>query len=130
MKRYNLSEIMKKAHNLYNNCRSKYPTFAEALKRSWKSAKFNVQVTESIKAIDAEKEVQKAKEQEAQEQAQIRSILFNAELEAQRIKREAEAKVERMRAEIAARKAGITYAEYQNRLSQSMGYGCSSYCGD
>ena len=32
--------------------------------------------------------------------------------------------------EIAARKAGITYAEYQNRLSQSMGYGCSSYCGD
>ena len=124
MKRYNLSEIMKKAHNLYNNCRSKYPTFAEALKRSWKSAKFNVQVTESIKAIDAEKEVQKAKEQEAQEQAQIRSILFNAELEAQRIKREAEAKVERMRAEIAARKAGITYAEYQNRLSQSMGYRC------
>ena len=73
---------------------------------------------------------QKAKEQEAREQAQMRSILFNAELEAQRIKREAEARVERMRAEIAARKAGITYAEYQNRLSQSMGYGCSSYCGD
>ena len=130
MKQYNLSEIMKKAHQLYKNARAKYPTFSDALKRSWKSAKFNVQVTESIKAIDAEKEVQKAKEQEAQEQAQIRSILFNAELEAQRVKREAEAKVERMRAEIAARKAGITYAEYQNRLSQSMGYGCSSYCGD
>ena len=128
MKQYNLSEIMKKAHQLYKNARAKYPTFSDALKRSWKSAKFNVQVTESIKAI--EKEVQKAKEQEAQEQAQIRSILFNAELEAQRVKREAEAKVERMRAEIAARKAGITYAEYQNRLSQSMGYGCSSYCGD
>ena len=125
MKQYNLSEIMKKAHQLYKNARAKYPTFSDALKRSWKSAKFNVQVTESIKAIDAEKEVQKAKEQE-----QIRSILFNAELEAQRVKREAEAKVERMRAEIAARKAGITYAEYQNRLSQSMGYGCSSYCGD
>lgn len=130
MKRYNLSEIMKKAHNLYNNCRSKYPTFAEALKRSWKSAKFNVQVTESIKAMDAEKEAQKAKEQEEREQAQIRSILFTAELEAQRIKREAEAKAERMRDEIAARKQGLSYNEYQNQISRAMGYGCSHYCGD
>lgn len=121
---------MRNAHQLYKNARAKYPTFSDALKRSWKSAKFNVQVTESIKAIDAEKEVQKAKEQEAQEQAQIRSILFNAELEAQRIKREAEAKVQRMRDEISARKAGISYTEYQNRLSQAMGYGCGSYCGD
>lgn len=130
MKRYNLSEIMKKAHNLYNNCRSKYTTFAEALKRSWKSAKFNVQVTDSIKAIDEEKEAQKAKEQEEREQSQIRSIIFNAELEAQRIKCEAEAKAQRMRDEIAARKQGISYYEYQNRISRAMGYGGGHYCGD
>lgn len=130
MKRYNLSEIMKKAHNLYNNARAKYPTFAEALKRSWKMAKFNVQVADSIKAIDAEKETQKAKEQEARAQAQIRSILFNAELEAQRIKVTAEAKAQRLREENAARKQGISYNEYQNRISRAMGYGCGSYCGD
>ena len=92
-------------------------------------AKFNIQVTESIKAIDAEKEAQEAKEQEAREQAAIRSILFTAEQEAQRIKREAEAKAQRMRNEIAACKAGISYAEYQNRISRSMGYGYGSYCG-
>lgn len=130
MKQYNLSEIMKKAHQLYKNARAKYPTFSDALKRSWKSAKFSAHVEESIKAIKAEKDAQKAKEQEEREQAQIRSILSNAELEAQRIKHEAEAKAERIRAEIAARKAGISYAEYQNRLSRAMGYGCGSYCGD
>lgn len=130
MKRYNLSEIMKKAHNLYKNCPSKYPTFSDALKRSWKSAKFTVQVAESIKAIEAEKEAQKVKEQEEREQAAIQSILFKAQLEADRIKREAEAKAQRMRDEIAARKEGITYNEYQARISRSMGYGCGSYCGD
>lgn len=130
MKRYNLSEIMKRAHNLYNNARAKYPTFSDALCKSWKMAKFNIQVTESIKAIYAEKEAQEAKEQEAREQAAIRSILFTAEQEAQRIKREAEAKTQRMRNEIAACKAGISYAEYQNRISRSMGYGYGSYCGD
>lgn len=130
MKKYNLSEIMKKAHQLYKNARAKYPTFSDALKRSWKSAKFSANVEDSIKAINAEKEVQKAKEQEEREQAQIRSILFNAELEAQRIKREAEAKAQRMRVEIAARKAGVSYAEYQNRLSRAMGYGSGHYCGD
>lgn len=130
MKQYNLSEIMKKAHQLYKNARAKYPTFSDALKRSWKSAKFNVQVAESIKAIDEEKEAQKAKEQEEREQSQIRSILFNAELEAQRIKCEAEAKAQRMRDEIAARKQGVSYYEYQNRISRVMGYGGGHYCGD
>ena len=110
MKRYNLSQIMKRVHNLYNNARAKYPTFSDALRKSWKMAKFNVQVTESIKAIDTEKEAKEAKQQEAREQAAIRSILFTAEQEAQRIKREAEAKAQRMRNKIAACKAGISYA--------------------
>ena len=42
MKRYNLSQIMKRAHNLYNNARAKYPTFSDALRKSWKMAKFNI----------------------------------------------------------------------------------------
>ncbi|EIY46497.1 MULTISPECIES: hypothetical protein [Bacteroides] len=67
MKRYNLSQIMKRVHNLYNNARAKYPTFSDALRKSWKMAKFNVQVTESIKDIDTEKEAQEAKKQEARE---------------------------------------------------------------
>ena len=45
-------------------------------------------------------------------------------------RREAEAKAERMKGEIAARKEGISYNEYQNRISRAMGYGCGSYCGD
>lgn len=125
MKRYNFSEIMKRAHNLYNNARAKYPTFSDALRKSWKSAKFNAQVAESIKTIDEE-----AKRQAEIEEAQVHSILFGAELEALRIKREAEAKAERIRDEIAARKEGISYNEYQNRISRAMGYGCSCYCGD
>ena len=130
MKQYNLSEIMKKAHQLYKNARAKYPTFSDALKKSWKMAKFDAMLAANRPALEAEAKAKEEAEKERKEQAAIQSILFNAELEAQRIKREAEAKVERMRAEIAARKAGVSYAEYQNRLSRSMGYGCGSYCGD
>lgn len=35
-----------------------------------------------------------------------------------------------MKGEIAARKEGILYNEYQNRINRAMGYGCGSYCGD
>ena len=35
-----------------------------------------------------------------------------------------------MKGEIAARKEGISYNEYQNRINRAMGYGCGSYCGD
>lgn len=34
MKQYNLSEIMKKAHQLYKNARAKYPTFQMLLKEA------------------------------------------------------------------------------------------------
>ena len=120
---------MKKAHNLYNNARAKHPTFSEALAKSWKMAKFNVWAAEQRHVHEAEEE---AKEQEEREQAQIRSILFNAQLGADRIKREAEAKAQRMRDEIVAPKESISYNEYQNHVSQAMGYGRGSgfYCGD
>ena len=70
---------MRNAHQLYKNARAKYPTFSDALKRSWKSAKFNVQVTESIKAIDAEKETQKAKEQSMRDKiaARKQGVTYN-----------------------------------------------------
>lgn len=40
MSQYNLSQIMRTAHNLRKNCPAKYTTFAQALKKSWSMAKF------------------------------------------------------------------------------------------
>ena len=122
---YDLSKIMKRAHNLYKNAHAKYPTFADALRKSWSMAKFEVKVAEARQAIEAE-----TKAREENEQAAISSVLLRAQIEADRIRREAEAKAERMKGEIAARKEGISYNEYQNRISRAMGYGCGSYCGD
>ena len=125
MARYDLSKIMKRAHNLSKNAHAKYPTFADALRKSWSMAKFEVKVAEARQAIEAE-----TKAREENEQAAISSVLLRAQIEADRIRREAEAKAERMKGEIAARKEGISYNEYQNRISRAMGYGCGSYCGD
>lgn len=130
MKKFNLSEIMKKAHNLYKNCPAKYATFSAALKQSWKMAKFNVWMNEQRQVSEVEKATKEAEEQAKREEAQIRSILFTAELEANRIKADAKAKAQRMREEIAARREGVSYNEYQERLSRAMGYGCGHYCGD
>lgn len=130
MTRYDLSKIMKRAHNLYNNARAKYPAFADALRKSWNMAKFEVKVVEARQAMEAEAKALEANAREEREQAAIKSVLFHAQLETDRIRREAEAKAERMRAEIAARKEGISYNEYQNRISRAMGYGCGVYCGD
>ena len=125
MARYDLSKIMKRAWALFANARAKYPTFADALRKSWSMAKFEVQVAEARQAIEAETIAR-----EENEQAAISSVLLRAQIEADRIRREAEAKAERMKGEIAARKEGISYNEYQNRISRAMGYGCGSYCGD
>ena len=125
MARYDLSKIMKRAHNLYKNAHAKYPTFADALRKSWSMAKFEVRVAEERQTIEAETKVR-----EENEQAAISSVLLRAQIEADRIRREAEAKAERMKGEIAARKEGISYNEYQNRINRAMGYGCGSYCGD
>lgn len=130
MRQYDLSKIMKRAHNLYNNTRAKYPTFSESLKKSWKMAKFEATLAANRPVLEAEAKAKAEAEQERREQAAIRSILFDAQLKADRIKREAEAKAQRMREEIAARKEGISYNEYQNRINRAYGYGCGSYCGD
>lgn len=130
MKKFNLSQIMKKAHNLYKNCPAKYPTFADALRKSWKMAKFDIWMNEQRQEREAEEAAAEVKEQVRREEAQIRSILFTAELEANRIKADAKAKAQRMREEIEARREGISYNEYQERTSRAMGYSCGHYCGD
>mgnify|MGYP001536841070 FL=1 len=130
MARYDLSKIMKKAWALFTNACAKYPTFADALRKSWKTAKWEKSIAEKCKAIEEEEKVHEEKAREKREQAAISSVLFRAQIEADRIRREAEAKAERMKGEIAARKEGISYNEYQNRISRSMGYGCGLYCGD
>ena len=89
MKRYDLSKIMKRAHNLYKNAHAKYPTFADALRKSWSMAKFEIRVTEECKVIEAETKAREAKKREESEQAAIKSVLFHAQLEMDRIKREA-----------------------------------------
>jgi hypothetical protein len=128
MKKYNLSDIMRNAHKLFRNT-NKY-TWVEALKRAWKMAKFNAWMKEQAEVRKLEEAEEAAKEEARREQAKIQSVLFNAELEAQRIRREAEAKAERMREEIAARKQGISVVEYRERISLAMGYGRGTYCGD
>ena len=130
MARYDLSKIMKRAHNLYKNAHVKYPTFADALRKSWNMAKFEVRVAEERHAIEAETKAREAKVREENEQAAISSVLLRAQIEADRIRREAEAKAERMKGEIAARKEGISYNEYQNRIRRTMFYGSTSYYGD
>ena len=130
MARYDLSKIMRRAHQLFTNAHAKYPTFADALRKSWSMAKFEVKVVEARQAMEVEAKALEANAREEREQAAIKSVLFHAQLEADRIRREAETKAERMKADIAARKEGITYNEYQDRISRAMGYGCGVYCGD
>ena len=128
MARYDLSKIMKRAcATYYTNAHAKYPTFADALRKSWKTAKWEKSIAEKCKAIEEEEKVREEKAREKREQAAISSVLFRAQIEADRIRREAEAKAERMKAEIAARKEGISYNEYQNRISRAMGYGCGVF---
>lgn len=56
MKKYNLSEIMKTAHNLYKT--GKY-TWAESLKKSWKMAKFRISTRIGALQIKQEMEANK-----------------------------------------------------------------------
>lgn len=128
MKKYNLSDIMNTAHKLFRNA-NKY-SWTEALKKSWKMAKFSAWMKEQAEVRKAAEAEQTAKEEARREQARINSIRLNAELEAQRIKREAEIQVERLKDESAAKREGISLVEYRNRVAYQMGYGRGMYCGD
>ena len=111
MKQYNLSEIMKRAHNLYRNT-NKY-TWSEALKKSWKMAKFN-------KEVEARR-AETIAYNEAKKQAEMEKAAWVAQVESGvRRKQEEVAKVE---AECRAYGYGLG-----NHYSAFSGWG--NYCGD
>ena len=127
MKRYNLSSILKKAHNF--NKLGKY-TWSECLKKSWKSAKFDAWVADQKVIMAKNEAIEIQKKEDRQLKAQIQSILLKAELEAQRLKTDAKAEANNLRMERSARIQGKTLEEYQNNISYQMGYGRGTYCGD
>ena len=74
MKKYNLSEIMKTAHNLYKT--GKY-TWAESLKKSWKMAKFRISTRIGALQIKQEMEADKDAERKRLQEinAQYRDVI-------------------------------------------------------
>lgn len=130
MKRYNLSQIMKTAHNLRKNCPAKYPTFSAALKQSWKIDKFDAWRKEQRSVLKAENEAQETKREALRETSAKEHAINEARRQAQRKAQEAKAQAQRLIDEAQARKQGISYNEYQNRISWQMGYGRGMYCGD
>ena len=61
MKRYDLSKIIRRAHQLFINARARYPTFSDALRKSCSMAKFEVRVAEARQAIETEEKAREAK---------------------------------------------------------------------
>lgn len=111
MKRYNLSEIMKGAHNMYRT--GKYSTFADALRKSWKVAKFNKEI--------ADRRAETIAYHEAKKQVEIEKAVWVAQVETgSKRKQEEIAKVE---AECQAYGYGLG-----NHYSAFSGWG--NYCGD
>lgn len=127
MKRYDLSKIMKAAHKFMRT--GKY-TMSEALKKSWKMEKFNVWMKEQSAIIDEENRIKAEKEAQRIAKAEEAAIKFANEMAARRAKQAAEEAAQIAKEEKEAEKMGMTYNEYQNFLSRSMGYGLGRYCGD
>lgn len=127
MKRYDLSKIMKAAHKFMRT--GKY-TMSEALKKSWKMEKFNVWMKEQSAIIDEENRIKAEKEAQRIAKAKEAAIKFANEMAARRAKQAAEEAAQIAKEEKEAEKMGMTYNEYQNFLSRSMGYGLGRYCGD
>ena len=125
MKRYNLSEIMKSAHTMRKFRPEKYPPFSEALKKAWKVAKFNKEITDRRAETIAYHE---AKKQEAQERA-ARVARIEAEtaeriaMEVEAAKREREKRAAKVEAECLA--YGYGRGEHYSSFS-----GWGNYCGD
>lgn len=127
MKRYDLSKIMKQAHKLTKS--GKY-TMSEALKKSWKMEKFNVWMREQSSILDEENRIKEQQEAQRIAKAKEESAKLAVELAAWREKQAAESAAERAREERYAKEMGLTYSQYQEQLSTSMGYGIGRYCGD
>lgn len=115
MNRYNLSEIMKAAHNMYAT--GKYATFADALRRSWKVAK-------NRKEIESRREANEvyfaAKEQERAD-----STAWSAKVEAMSQERLNERMKEVAKVEAECKAYGYGLGNHYSMLS-----GWGNYCGD
>ena len=127
MKRYDLSQIMKRAHNFKKS--GKY-TMSEALKKSWKMAKFTAWMNEQSAIIDEEKRIKAEAKAQSLAKARKESAKAEAERAIWRAKQEAQKEAEQASEERAAKAMGMSFGEYQNFLSRSMGYGIGTYCGD
>lgn len=129
MKRYDLSKIMTAAHKLVKS--GKY-NLSSALKKSWKMEKFNVWMKEQSAILREENRIKAEAEAEALRiaKANEESAKAAAERELRRAKQEAERAAARAKEERAAKEMGMTFDQYQNYLSRSMGYGVNRYCGD
>lgn len=125
MKTYDLSAIMKSAHTMRKFRPEKYPTFSDALKRAWKVAKFNKEITGHRAETIAYHE---AKKQEAQER--INRIACIESERAERLAMEVEtAKHEREEraAKVEAECSAYGYGRGDHYSSFS---GWGNYCGD
>lgn len=127
MKRYDLSKIMTAAHKLIKS--GKY-NLSSALKKAWKMEKFNVWMKEQRAILDEENRIKAEAEALRIAKANEESAKAAAERELWRAKQEAERAAQRAKEERAAKEMGMTYDQYQDYLSRSMGYGVGRYCGD
>lgn len=127
MKRYDLSKIMTAAHKLMKS--GKY-NLSSALKKSWKMEKFNVWMKEQRAILDEENRIKAEAEALRIAKANEESAKAAAERELWIAKQEAERAAQRAKEERAAKEMGMTYDQYQDYLSRSMGYGVGRYCGD
>lgn len=125
MKTYNLNEIMKSAHTMRKFRPEKYSTFSEALKKAWKVAKFNKEISDRRSETNAYHE---AKKQEAKEYAERA-----ARIASERAKRLAQAKEDKQckRTECAARVAAECQVYGYGRVNHYSHFsGWGNYCGD
>lgn len=127
MKRYDLSKIMKAAHKFVKS--GKY-NMSEALKKAWRMEKFNVWMREQSSILDEENRIKEQQEAQRIAKAKEESSRLAVELAAWREKQAIQRAAERAREEKTAKEMGMSFNEYQNYLSRSMGYGVGRYCGD
>ena len=115
MNRYNLSEIMKGAHNMYKT--GKYATFADALRRSWAVAKNHRTIESRRKANEAYLEAKK--------QAEVAKAVWVAKVEAASKERLNGQVKDTARVEAECKAYGYGLGNHYSTLS-----GWGNYCGD
>ena len=115
MRHYNLSDIMKSAHNMYRT--GKYSSFGDALRKSWQVAKFRL-------GVEARRAQTIAYFEEKKQEAEEKSMFVAAFKAAQQTKKEKEVNVKasNVEANMGDYNRGWHYSNFR-------GY-CSSYCGD